>query len=54
MNTLFRAAYFAKRITGLNRKFVDVQILPMFNDNYCFIVTDKVSNRTAVVDPGDG
>lgn len=32
----------------------DVHLVPMFNDNYGFIVVDKLSGQSACVDPGDG
>ncbi|MCH2037026.1 MAG: hydroxyacylglutathione hydrolase [Rickettsiales bacterium] len=32
---------------------ITVHIVPMFNDNYCFLLHDTVHNCTAAVDPGE-
>lgn len=34
--------------------YADVHLVPMFDDNYGFILVDKVTNTSACVDPGDG
>ena len=34
--------------------FADVHLVPMFSDNYGFVVVDKASNTALTVDPGDG
>jgi len=31
----------------------DVHIIPMFTDNYGYLLVDKESNTGAIVDPGD-
>lgn len=33
--------------------FIDVQLLPIFNDNYVFMITRPESKNCVVVDPGD-
>jgi hypothetical protein len=35
-------------------RFIKIHLVPMFNDNYGYIFTDKVSKLTGCVDPGDG
>lgn len=32
----------------------DVHLVPMFEDNYGFIIVDKHSGKSACIDPGDG
>jgi hypothetical protein len=34
--------------------FASVHLVPMFSDNYGFVVIDKASNTALTVDPGDG
>jgi hydroxyacylglutathione hydrolase len=33
---------------------VTVEVIPMFSDNYAYVVIDKESKQAAVVDPGEG
>jgi len=35
-------------------RFIKIHLVPMFNDNYGYIFTDKLSKLTGCVDPGDG
>jgi len=35
-------------------RFLKIHLIPMFNDNYGYIFTDKSSKLTGCVDPGDG
>ena len=37
----------------ISNKFRDVHIVPMFDDNYGYVLVDKASNHAAIVDPGD-
>ncbi len=32
---------------------MDIQILPILNDNYCYLLHDSVTGQVGVVDPGD-
>lgn len=38
----------------VSNRAADVHLVPMFNDNYGFILVDKATRKTACVDPGDG
>lgn len=40
-------------IYRVNHGFCDVYIVPMFTDNYGYILVDKASGKTACVDPGE-
>jgi hydroxyacylglutathione hydrolase len=37
-----------------NKACAEVCLIPMFDNNYGFILTDKITNLSACVDPGDG
>jgi glyoxylase-like metal-dependent hydrolase (beta-lactamase superfamily II) len=40
--------------TSSPSSFVNVYLVPMFQDNYGFIIVDKESKVSACIDPGDG
>lgn len=41
-------------ISTQSTSYADVHMFPMFDDNYGFILVDKKSSKSAVVDPGEG
>ena len=40
--------------TCVRTSYADVHLVPMFSDNYGFILVDKATNMTTCIDPGDG
>ena len=44
----------SKIISTHSTEYADVHLVPMFQDNYGFILIDKQTNTTACIDPGDG
>ena len=51
LSTGTASSYISRSLTNA---YADVHLVPMMQDNYGFIIVDKLSNTCAVVDPGDG
>jgi hydroxyacylglutathione hydrolase len=45
---------FSNTIDYTSSTFAEVHLVPMFTDNYGFVIVDKSTNAAATVDPGDG
>ena len=51
LSTGTASSYISRSLTNA---YADVHLVPMMQDNYGFIIVDKLSNTCAVVDPGYG